>query len=151
MTKRDKYIGIALLVLAFLYWRYKKKGYIIGPKKVSDNEKEEKSDSLTKYDLGEVDYRANGIYVFNVDYQKKTFNYLAVGDNESFQGKYEWNNPDELRKPNNSGQAKLSTGWLFTYNKKVQQGTEFVSLTLDNSLKKTRFNKVVDFTHKKIG
>lgn len=151
MEFEKKHLAIVLVVVGLLYVRYKRKGYIFKPNELKKAESDVKSD-LTKYDLGECDFRSNGISVFNIDYQKMTFNYMAVADNESVQGLFEMsNNSGEMRLPNNQGGFSSSTGWKFEYGVKNTSGLAVVELTLSNTKKKSVFTKIVDFTNKRIG
>jgi len=150
MKFEQKHLAIILAVVAVLYIRYKRKGYIFKPNEFKKSD-EEIAPDLTKYDLGECDFRSNGISVFNINYTKKTFNYLAVADNESIQGLFEWDRNGELRDPNSQGKFSSSTGWVLDYSKKVNGKNQFATITLANPKKKAMFNKVVDFTNKRIG
>jgi hypothetical protein len=151
LTKKHVAIALGVGLCVWLFIRWRKKGYIFAPKPVAHVEKEESVDTFTKYDHGEIDFRSNGIYIFNTSWETKTFNYMIVADNESIQGKFEWDKPNDLRKGNHQGKIEMSTGWSFHYGKKPQRGYEVASLTLVNPTKKTSYNKIVDFTTKRIG
>ena len=129
-------IVVALIVLVIFLVKNKDKKQDVALLKTDD----------AKSEKGDTDFSTSNIHIYNINYEKGTFDFVATFGKNNVQGTFDYKDQTCLHR-----NMTDSEGYIFNCKKRINEtGNHVVNLTIKNPNTDFSINKCVNLSKKKI-